>query len=53
MEQCKDRTKTPSKPKRTKLESIDHYAGIAIIILFGGLLAGFTYLILHNHNWSL
>lgn len=32
MEKCKDRTLIP---RRTKLETIDHYAGIAVILLFG------------------
>ena len=36
MEKCKDSTITP---RRTKLESIDHYAGIAIVVIMGGFCA--------------
>jgi len=48
MEKCKDRTKTPMKPKRTTLETIDHYAGIGVLVLFGSLMLGIASMVVYN-----
>ena len=48
MEQCKDRTKTPMKPKRTTLESIDHYAGIGILFISGCFIAAIGYYLIKS-----
>lgn len=45
MEKCKDRTLTPS---RTRLESIDHYAGIGVLVIIGCFISVFLWKIYAN-----